>query len=198
MRWTPLALFALFHALVWLRLALHRRRTGRSGNFLRAGRTPFARLRALGFQLLVITTWIQCLRAAAGRIEIAPEAWLRALGLVLGAGGTLLMFVAQLQLGESWRIGIEEAARPGLVARGMYRWSRNPIFLWMIVSWIGLALLLFDPVVGSVALLLALGVRTQVREEERWLCESYGAGYREYAARVGRFLPGIGRLRDPG
>lgn len=196
MRWTPLALFAFFHALVWLRLALHRRRTGRSGNFLHAGRTRLARLRALGFRLLLIATWIQCLRAAAGQIELAPETWMRAAGLALGVGGACLMFAAQLALGQSWRIGIEEGARPGLVLRGMYRWSRNPIFLWMLVSWSGLALLVWDPLVGLLTLLLALGVRTQVREEERWLEHTYGQAYREYAARVGRFVPGLGRLRD--
>jgi protein-S-isoprenylcysteine O-methyltransferase Ste14 len=81
----------------------------------------------------------------------------------------------------------------------MYRWTRNPIFLWMLVSWIGLALLVFDLWLGFGVLLMVLGVRAQVLEEEDWLSETYGQSYREYAARVGRFVPWIGRLaRDRG
>jgi protein-S-isoprenylcysteine O-methyltransferase Ste14 len=137
---------------------------------------------------------VQTIRAAAGALELAPSTLLRALGIALGVGGALLMFAAQLQMGDSWRIGIEPGARPGLVVRGMYRWSRNPIYVWVLASWSGLALLLFDPLLGTGVLLFYLGLRMQVREEERWLSETYGESYREYAARVGRFVPGIGRL----
>ena len=35
----------------------------------------------------------------------------------------------------------------------------------------------------------------RVRQEERHLLRTHGAVYAEYAARVGRFVPGVGRLR---
>ena len=194
MHLAPIALLVLFHLLVALRNEIHKRRTGKSGNFLHRGRTRFERLRALGFRLLLGLAWVQTLRVALGWLELAPTPLLRALGCALGLGGALLMFRAQLELGDSWRIGIEPGARPGLVERGMYRWSRNPIFLWLLVSWIGLALLVFDALLGAGVVLMVLGVRAQVLEEEHWLLETYGEGYRDYAGRVGRFVPGIGRL----
>jgi protein-S-isoprenylcysteine O-methyltransferase Ste14 len=41
------------------------------------------------------------------------------------------------------------------------------------------------------------GVQLQVRRiEEPYLMGAHGEDYRAYAARVGRFLPGVGRLRD--
>ena len=54
----------------------------------------------------------------------------------------------------------------------------------------------FSPPPGVV--LMVLGVRAQVLEEEGWLLETYGESYRRYAARVGRFVPGIGRLARGG
>ena len=196
MRSVPLALLALFHVLTSLRSVIHRRRTGRSAWVVRKARTRAERLRSLAFTLVLLVAWVQTARAALGRIEIAPWPWLRALGIALALLGALLMFAAQLELGDSWRVGIEPGARPGLVERGMYRWSRNPIFLWMLVSWIGLALLLFDPLLGICVATMFPGVRAQVLAEERWLLETYGEPYRAYAARVGRFVPGLGLTAD--
>jgi protein-S-isoprenylcysteine O-methyltransferase Ste14 len=57
-------------------------------------------------------------------------------------GGLALLVAAQLRLGASWRIGIEEGAAPGLVTDGLYRVCRNPIFLALLVTLAGYALLL--------------------------------------------------------
>ena len=116
-------------------------------------------------------------------------------GAVLRFGGIALLIAAQLDLGASWRIGIEEGAAPGLVTGGLYRFCRNPIFLALIVIVAGYALLL--PTRLSLILLVGayIGVRQQVSAEEAYLMRTYGNSFREYARRVGRFLPGIGRRR---
>jgi protein-S-isoprenylcysteine O-methyltransferase Ste14 len=194
-RYVPIALLALFHALIRLRSAIHRRRTGTSGNFLGPGRTRFDRWRAISLRVLLFAAWVDALCIAAGRLELAPAPLLRTLGAALALGSALLMFAAQLQLGDSWRLGIEWAARPGLVVRGMYRWTRNPIYLWMLLSWTGLALLVWDPLIALIVVVLYVNLRVQVQQEELWLLVVYGQEFREYASRVGRFLPGIGRLR---
>jgi protein-S-isoprenylcysteine O-methyltransferase Ste14 len=102
---------------------------------------------------------------------------------------------AQLHLGASWRIGIDEGASPGLVTSGLYRFCRNPIFLALLVTLSGYTLML--PTRLSLGLLLGayIGVRQQVAAEEAYLLRTYGESYREYARRVGRFLPGLGRFR---
>ena len=50
---------------------------------------------------------------------------------------------------------------------------------------------------GVAALLAALELQVR-RVEEPYLLRTHGARYRRYAARTGRFLPGIGRLRGDG
>jgi protein-S-isoprenylcysteine O-methyltransferase Ste14 len=116
-------------------------------------------------------------------------------GLLLLFGGPVLLVAAQLHLGASWRIGIDEKAKPGLVTNGPYRFSRHPIFLAMLITFSGYTLLL--PTWLSVALLAGVyfGVRLQISVEEAYLLRTYGDGYREYAHHVGRLLPGIGIYR---
>jgi protein-S-isoprenylcysteine O-methyltransferase Ste14 len=46
---------------------------------------------------------------------------------------------------------------------------------------------------GLVALLIALEIQVRL-VEERHLLRAHGDSYRQYAARVGRFVPGLGRL----
>lgn len=117
-----------------------------------------------------------------------------ALGALLLFGGLVLQAAAMLDLGGSWRIGIEEGACPGLVTGGLYRFSRNPIFLALIVVLAGYTLLL--PTLLSALILAgtALAVRQQISQEESYLLRTYGEAYRAYARRVGRLLPGIGTL----
>ena len=99
-----------------------------------------------------------------------------------------------LHLGASWRIGIDESARPGLVTGGLYRFTRNPIYFALIAALAGYTLLL--PTLLSALILVGacVAIRQQIFEEESYLVRTYGEQYRNYARRVGRLLPGLGKL----
>ncbi len=186
----------------WVQL----RRYGSSGIVLfRSGR-PGQHLREALFVVLAVALLAEAALAAVaprrlpGLVPLAPAtaAVLRATGTVMVLGATALMLAAQLDLGASWRVGIDQGARPGLVTGGLYRYSRNPIYVAMLAALLGFALLL--PSWISLGLLIGagLGIRRHVRDEEAYLARAYGEEYRRYAARVGRFVPGVGRLRAPG
>lgn len=159
-------------------------------------------LREALFVLLVVALAAEAVLVAvapgtlAGLTAVPPAtaAAVRPLGAALLLLATGLMLVAQLDLGASWRIGIEEEARPGLVTSGFYGFCRNPIFLFMLMALAGFTLLV--PTWPSVALLVCgvVGVRLHVVEEEAYLGRSYGESYRRYARRVGRFVPWAGRI----
>jgi len=203
----PLIAVLAFHGLgfgwrAWVQL----RRYGSSGIVLfRSGR-PGQHLREALFVVLAVALLAEAALAAVaprrlpGLVPLAPAtaAVLRATGTVMVLGATALMLAAQLDLGASWRVGIDEGARPGLVTGGLYRYSRNPIYVAMLTALLGFALLL--PSWISLGLLIGagLGIRRHVRDEEAYLARTYGEEYRRYAARVGRFVPGVGRLRAPG
>jgi protein-S-isoprenylcysteine O-methyltransferase Ste14 len=76
-----------------------------------------------------------------------------------------------------------------LVTTGLYRISRNPMYLGLLLMLIGWALYL-----GSVSPLLLLPLfvftlnKMQIEPEERLLKEKFGEGYIKYQRRVRRWL----------
>lgn len=126
--------------------------------------------------------------------------WSASLGVTLAGwglacAGFLLVVVAQHQMGASWRIGISPD-HTELVAHGLYRVVRNPIFAGMLALMLGLTLIMPCPwtVMGFVLAAVLLGL--QARLEEEHLTAIHGEAYRRYTARVGRFVPLIGRIRE--
>lgn len=116
-------------------------------------------------------------------------------GLALMVAGTVGTLWAQLAMGASWRIGVDPSERTTLVTGGPFRWVRNPIFTAMLTGLAGLALLVPGPLAALAFVATLAGVELQVRvAEEPYLIRTHGAAYLGWAARTGRFLPGIGRL----
>jgi len=145
-------------------------------------------------QAVTAAAWPKSLARLDSTYHPAAAIW-QATGTVLLFGGIALLVIAQLNLGASWRIGIEEGSSPGLVTSGFYRVCRNPIFFAILIMLTGYTVLL--PTRLSLALLVGafIGIRQQVLTEEAYLHRTYGDDYRAYARRVGRFVPGIGRAR---
>ena len=85
-----------------------------------------------------------------------------------------------------------------LTARGPYVLVRNPMYLGRFFLILGLVLLL-----GNIYLTVAYVVLyyfymvNRVQREEQHLTEILGQPYRDYGARVNRFLPAFGKLTDP-
>ena len=120
-------------------------------------------------------------------------------GLALCLAGTAGTLWAQLGMGDSWRIGVDHRERTALVTGGPFRLVRNPIFSCMTIGLGGIALLTPNAIAAVTLLLLLVTVELQVRlVEEPYLIRTHGAPYRAYAARVGRFVRGIGRLAPSG
>lgn len=114
--------------------------------------------------------------------------WVRVAGVVLLLTSLAWTVLAQAQMGESWRIGIDENRRTPLVRKGVFGLSRNPIFLGMMFTLLGLFLAL--PNAGTL-LVLGLGVvliQIQVRLEEEFLSKTHGEAYADYRRDVRRWL----------
>ena len=81
-----------------------------------------------------------------------------------------------------------------LATNGVYAVVRNPIYTGLMSGGLGLVLIGSSllHVVVWVALVGLLAGKT--RWEEQMLVAEHPA-YSDYAARVGRFLPGVGRIR---
>src|SRR5215467_2648469 len=76
-----------------------------------------------------------------------------------------------------------------LVTTGIHGWTRNPIYLGMFVLYIGIGAAAESPWVLVLTLPLAITIRYGVvAREEAYLERRFGDAYREYKARVRRWL----------
>lgn len=113
---------------------------------------------------------------------------------VVGIAGAL---VAQISMGDSWRVGVDEAERTQLVTHGVFACVRNPIFSFMMFSLLGLLLLIPSALAFLALSFTVAGIEIQVRAvEEPYLLQTHGLAYKTYATQTGRFLPRVGRLSD--
>jgi len=194
---------ASYLALFGLRTAIHWSTTGSTGfnGFHgRVGSLPWIAGTAisLSFILALIAPVAALLGWPGGSILFeARAAHLIGAGLLaLGTAGALL---AQLSMGDSWRVGVDETERTELVTQGLFAWVRNPIYSFMGLSLIGLFLLVPNGVASTAAALSLAGIELHVRVvEEPYLTRTHRDAYGDYAARVGRFLPGVGRIAPTG
>lgn len=191
-----LILFAAF-AFGW-RSWLQWRRTGSTGFKGISGRIGSAEwfggvLLAVAFVVAALAP-IAVLAGWSSEVDAPPL--LVVPGVTLLGAGVVGTLVAQLDMGASWRIGVDATERTALVSRGLFRVARNPIFTSMLLVLAGEALLV-PGVLSAVAFIAALvGIELQVRlVEEPYLLRTHGDSYREYAGRVGRFVPFLGRLQ---
>jgi protein-S-isoprenylcysteine O-methyltransferase Ste14 len=109
-------------------------------------------------------------------------------GLGLLWASFLWTVVAQSQMGESWRIGIDQEAHPPLVTEGLFRISRNPIYLGVRGSSLGLFFALPNGLNIVILTLTVVLTAIQVRLEEEHLKEAYGTEYLEYCERTARWI----------
>lgn len=148
-----------------------------------------------GFALVVAGPALQAI-GVVGALAHPPVAarWCAA-GMEVAATG--LAIWAQETMGRAWRPDIAPAAGGRLVTGGPFRVVRNPNYVAMLAA--ATSTFALAPSVCGVlgGLMLAAGLMLTARAEEPQLRAAYGARYCTYAARVGRFLPLIGRLHDP-
>lgn len=138
--------------------------------------------------------------AAAGLGPHAVElsAVLHWVGLVAAVLGSVVVLVAQSAMGSAWRIGVDPGERTSLVTAGAFALVRNPVFTAMVAALAGMSLLVPTAVTIAALACLVLAIELQVRlVEEPYLRAVHGEHYAHYAARVGRFLPGVGLRRQP-
>jgi protein-S-isoprenylcysteine O-methyltransferase Ste14 len=196
-----LTLFAVFTALGfgWRSWEQHRR-TGSTGFRGISGHLGSVEwLAGVGFVVALIGALAAPALQLAGIVAPLPvlvAPWIQLTGIVFAVSGTAAMVWAQLDMGDSWRIGVNDDETTTLVRTGLFSRVRNPIFTAMLLFGCGLALLTPNIVAVIAFALLAGSIEVQVRlVEEPYLLRVHGQAYRDYVATVGRFVPGVRQRR---
>jgi protein-S-isoprenylcysteine O-methyltransferase Ste14 len=120
--------------------------------------------------------------------QTPPSVALTVLGIAITFAGELLRLWGVHHIGAISRTRSDRLGP--LVASGPFAYMRNPLYVGNIALWVGFAvtarLLWLAP---AIILLLGLEYHAIVRWEERLLESRLGDTYRDYAARVPRWLP---------
>jgi protein-S-isoprenylcysteine O-methyltransferase Ste14 len=185
-----------------LRVVVQMRRTGSTGiHGLAPDATPLERLAGVLFVVGLAMGAAAPALALAGVFEPVPAldgALSNTVGVVLGIVGIGLTFGAQLAMGDSWRVGVDPEERTKLVTDGPFELVRNPIYSAMLPTVFGLVLMVPSVIAIAAFITLLVALELQVRlVEEPYLRQVHGRAYVEYAATVGRFVPGLGLMHGP-
>lgn len=116
------------------------------------------------------------------------NSYLQYIGWSLLLFSLILVWVAQSQMANSWRIGIDEKNKTELVMNGLYSVSRNPIFLGVLIANFGLFLIIPNAFTLLIVVLSTVSINTQIRLEETFLKSVHGQEYENYLKKVRRWI----------
>jgi protein-S-isoprenylcysteine O-methyltransferase Ste14 len=116
--------------------------------------------------------------------------WVGVPGVIVLVAGDLIFWKAHRDLGANWSPTLEIREGHKLVAAGIYRRIRHPMYLsiWLLV--VAQAMILPNYVAGFSGLIpFALLYFTRVGREERMMAETFGSDYEEHRRNTGRLFP---------
>ncbi len=145
--------------------------------------------RLLPPQLFYVCTLLMVLLRLIWPLEVFIPFPLNLLGALLLLGGLALLILAA---GHFARLGTEIKTfdEPRIfVTTGLFRYSRNPMYLGFLIALLGIWLFLgaASPILG-VLLFAIITDRWYITLEERTLKEKFGKEYEAYQSRTRRWL----------
>lgn len=110
--------------------------------------------------------------------------------LALMIAGVVVIAAAQRGMGRSWRVGVPSGGGDidDLVIGGIYRFSRNPIYLGIMMLLVGAAVAAPGPVAIGAAIFAFILISAIIRDEEKYLQSRFGAAYESYRRKVRRWV----------
>ena len=154
------------------------------------GDRPWAFASAKGVQRIAGSSFALSVAALLVAAALAPANGtnLAVLAAIVSLAGAAIVIVAQMQMGRAWRVGVREGDAPLFVSHGLFRFSRNPIFVGMMLVGLSAAIVSDTWWSWSALVLFVLSCIVQVRIEEAHLEASFGDAYRAFSRQVPRWL----------
>lgn len=138
--------------------------------------------------ILTVEDWAR----AKYHVTLPELGLVRYLGIVPIAVGALVCLLAMGQFivdGQGTPEEIDQTQR--LMTAGVFRWTRNPLYVGMALLLLGEILLFESVLLILYALYRFRQFRRYTRREERRLLRQFGAPYDRYCQSVPRWLPGL-------
>lgn len=143
---------------------------------------------AIAFITIAINAFLPSAMQYLVSIEYLKSDFAVWIGLGLLHLSFLIIFIAQRNMANEWRIGIDDENKVNLITKGLFGISRNPIFLGVLIVFAGMFLIIPNAVTLVIWISGFIVIQVQVRLEEEFLLKELGTEYREYMNKVNRWL----------
>lgn len=121
-------------------------------------------------------------------VQLIDSSVTKSIGVAMITEGLIVFLLAYVSFGDSWRVGFDVKTPGALVTTGVFRLSRNPIYLFLDLWFFGIFLINGTLIFLIFAALAAAVVHWQILQEEKFLIQLYGPRYQNYRARTGRYV----------
>lgn len=156
----------------------------------RKGRLEIGLLTVAWFTFFFPLVWIATPLLAFADYPLRPIPFIA--GVLCLTLGLWLFYWSHADLGTNWSVTLEVREKHQLVTHGMYRFVRHPMYLSLLVYYLGQALVLPNLFAGpGCGLAMVLVFMFRLRPEERMMLEAFGKDYEAYRARTKRLVPGV-------
>ena len=125
---------------------------------------------------------------SALHLQLIDSSLAKILGVAFVSVGLLIFILAYVSFGDSWRVGFDVKTPGTLVTTGIFALSRNPIYVFLDLWFLGIFLINGTLVFLVFAVLTILAVHWQIIQEEAFLVNLYGQPYDDYRARTRRYV----------
>ena len=140
------------------------------------------------FVYVFLFAWVPSLRDYFLPIHLPmAEVW-QWLGLLCLIFSLVWTSIAQGHMKDSWRIGIDRDMKTALITAGLFSFTRNPIFLGMLLVLAGLFFLTPNAATLIFWIVGYILIQVQIRLEEEYLQRQHGEAYAIFCSKVPRRL----------
>ncbi len=130
-------------------------------------------------------------------IALFDNLYLKIIGFFLMCLGFTFFIWALINLGNSWRLGIDDKKPGKLVVAGIYKFCRHPIYLFFNLYFLGTFLIWGNLIFLIFWIIVTLILHYQIIQEEKFLIERYRQKYLKYMNSVGRYITFKNNFRQP-
>jgi protein-S-isoprenylcysteine O-methyltransferase Ste14 len=141
----------------------------------------------ISFVVSIVLIWLETTGIFV--LDIILPNYIRYFAAAISAIGIGIVLLAQIQMGRSWRIGVDHEEKTSLIQTGLYKYSRNPIYLGIFLYWIGMVLIFASMSMLFCGLICCISIDYIVRKiEEPYLVKTHGVDYNNYMKTTHRYL----------